>query len=277
MPTQLGYNTNGFAHHQLEDAITILAELGYTGVAITLDHNALNPFDPNSAAQAEKTRDLLKTHKMSCVVETGARFLLDPRRKHWPTLISNNADDRSRRIDFLKRTIDIAAILNAPIVSLWSGAKDTDTSDDEAMTRLIDGCCIVLDYAAARNIRLAFEPEPGMLIDTMDRFRQLHSAINHPAFGLTLDLGHIHCQRDGTPEDRIREFGDVLWNIHIEDMRRDVHDHLPIGEGDMNFPPIFKALKDIDYTGPVNVELSRHSHDAVETARNAMRALKTFL
>ena len=277
MPIQLGYNTNGFAHHQLDDAITILAELGYTGVAITLDHNALNPFDPNSAAQAEKTRDLLRTHKMSCVVETGARFLLDPRHKHWPTLISNNAEDRTRRIDFLNRAIDIAAILDAPIVSLWSGAKDADTTDDDAMARLIDGCRTVLNHAAARDIRLAFEPEPGMFIDTMDRFRQLHESIAHPAFGLTLDLGHVHCQRDGTPEDRIREFADVLWNIHIEDMRRDVHDHLPIGEGDMNFHPIFKALKDVNYTGPVNIELSRHSHDAVNTARNAMHALQTFL
>ncbi len=41
----LGYNTNGFAHHRLEQAIEIIADLGYKGVAITLDYHALNPFD----------------------------------------------------------------------------------------------------------------------------------------------------------------------------------------------------------------------------------------
>ena len=44
----LGYNTNGLAHHGLFDAVELLAEIGYRGVAITIDHNALPPGDcPN--------------------------------------------------------------------------------------------------------------------------------------------------------------------------------------------------------------------------------------
>ena len=39
----LGYNTNGLAHHDLFDAVGLLAEIGYRSVAITIDHGALPP------------------------------------------------------------------------------------------------------------------------------------------------------------------------------------------------------------------------------------------
>jgi sugar phosphate isomerase/epimerase len=37
----LGYNTNGFAHHSLRDALDLIAEVGYRSVGLTLDvHHA---------------------------------------------------------------------------------------------------------------------------------------------------------------------------------------------------------------------------------------------
>ena len=86
-----GYNTNGFAHHRLEDALSILAELGYGSVAITLDYHALNPFDADLPRQLQVVHDLMKKLHLRSVIETGARFLLDPRHKHQPTLLSRGA------------------------------------------------------------------------------------------------------------------------------------------------------------------------------------------
>jgi L-ribulose-5-phosphate 3-epimerase len=268
----LGYNTNGFAHHRLEDAITILAELGYRSVAITLDLHALNPLDMDFARHCERIRALLTQFKLGCVIETGARFLLDPRRKHQPTLLSANREDRRRRRDFLRRAVDIAAELRADAVSFWSGTPD-DTGHNDLMEVLAAECISLCDYAAPK-VRLAFEPEPGMFIDTMAKFEELHRRVKHGAFGLTLDVGHLHCMGETPIAPHIERWKDRLWNVHIEDMRRGVHDHLMFGDGEMDFPPILRALKDIGYDGGVHVELSRHSHDAVNTAKRALAFLQ---
>jgi L-ribulose-5-phosphate 3-epimerase len=269
---RLGYNTNGFAHHRLEDALTILAELGYRAVALTLDHGVLNPYDADSLRQLPAVRDLLRNFGLAVTIETGARFLLDPRRKHQPTLLSADPADRERRLDFLRRAVDVAAELDAEAVSFWSGAAEA-ASEEALMDRLVEGCRQLCDYAETRRIRLAFEPEPGMFVDTMTRWAELHRRVDHPLFGLTLDIGHLHCLGETPIAPHLHRWRDWLWNVHIEDMRCGVHDHLMFGEGEIDFTEVLSALSEIGYTGGVHVELSRHSHDAVETARRALAFL----
>jgi sugar phosphate isomerase/epimerase len=269
----LGYNTNGFAHHRLEDALTILAELGYQSVAITLDHHALDPSDCGSDDQLMRVKKLLHEHGLRSVIETGARFLLDPRRKHQPTLLSPSPE-AERRLVFLRHAIDVAAELGSDAVSFWSGTATDPSDPQELMTRLVEHCRELCRYAAERSIRLAFEPEPGMFIDTMSQFAELHGRVGHLLFGLTLDIGHLHCLGETPIANQITHWRDWLWNVHVEDMRRGVHDHLMFGEGEIDFADVMTALNGAGYSGAVHVELSRHSHDAVETARRSLAFLR---
>lgn len=269
----LGYNTNGFAHHRLEDVIPILADLGYRGVALTLDVHHLDPFAPDLRSRGAAIRSLLEHHQMSCVIETGARFLLDPLRKHQPTLMSPTASERETRLGFLKQCIMIAAELKAGCVSFWSGTPGDAAPHEELMQRLVEGCQQLAEYAEAMKVSLAFEPEPGMFIDTMERFSKLHALVNHPTFGLTIDIGHLVCNGELPVSLFLEEWKQILWNIHIEDMRRGIHDHLMFGEGEVDFADVFAGLRSANYVGGVFVELSRHSYDAVQTARKA----KVFL
>ncbi len=270
---QLGYNTNGFAHHQLADAINILSECGYTSVAITPDVHHLNPLQEDIYDKCTQIRLLLDQTRMHCVIETGSRFLLNAKRKHWPTLLSRNPEDRLQRMRFLTQCMDVAVLLGSKSISFWSGTPDAAEDETVLWDRLVDGCKQLLDEAERRDLLLAFEPEPGMFIDRMDRFSTLYQSLNHPRFGLALDMGHLFCQKELPLEAHIHQWSGQLFVVHLEDMKRDVHDHLMFGDGEMQFPPIFAALQAIQYQHGVYVELSRHSHDAVRTAQHAYRFL----
>ena len=278
----LGYNTNGLANHDLLDAIALLAEIGFRGVAITLDHGALNPFDERLESQLESVAGLLTTYNLACVIETGARFLLDPRTKHEPTLVTADPAGRAHRIEFLCRAIDIAARLNAGCVSLWSGVVRDGAGDREAFARLGGGLTNALAYAERKEVVLAFEPEPGMLIDTLARYDDLlgelsTQRIETDRLRLTIDIGHLHCQGELPIAEQIHRHSDRLANVHIEDMRSRVHEHMMFGEGEIDFPPVIAALAQIDYAGLVSVELSRHSHEGPTAARRAYNFLSPLI
>jgi sugar phosphate isomerase/epimerase len=259
---KLGYNTNGLAFHGPKDALALIADAGYQSVAITVDHQWLNPYGENAQRKAADMGLLLDRLGLSCVVETGARFLLDPRRKHEPTLVSAEPSARQRRVNFLTHCVDIAVAIDASCVSIWSGTLHDDVPASVVWSRLREGVLRAADYAADHDVSLAFEPEPGMFVERMNQFSQLVEMVAHPALRLTLDVGHVHCMHDGEIDEHIHAWHSLLDNVHIEDMRRGMHEHLRFGEGEIDFPSVLRVLQKVGYEGGVHVELSRHSHMA---------------
>ncbi len=271
---KLGYVTNGFRDHRLPELFEVLAELGYEAVGITLDVGHLDPFTC-TRQEVEGVRDALRRSGLVPVVETGARYVLDPRRKHHPTLIS--AEGRERRLDYLLRGLDIAEALGAGVLSFWSGKQDPDVGREQTWAWLCEGLRALADAADARGIALGFEPEPGMFVESLADYRELRDRFGDPRLGLTLDLGHLECTEE-RPHDRwIRELAGELVNVQVDDIRGRVHDHLPLGEGEIDFPPMFRALEEVGYEGACLVELGRHSHMAPEMARRAMEALRGYV
>jgi D-psicose/D-tagatose/L-ribulose 3-epimerase len=265
------YNTNGAANHRLDDLLELLAESGYDGVALTLDHHHLDPFAPRLGTRAEALGMRLRALGLGIVVETGARFLLDPRRKHEPTLVTPEPAGRALRLDFLRRAVDVAAATGAEAVSFWAGTPWPGTSPDLAWSWLVEGVSEVVAYARGQGQVAALEPEPGMVVGTVADWERLAAEV--PGLALALDTGH--CLVDGTePVAALREQASALGTVAIEDMRRGVHEHLPFGEGDMDLPAVVGALAGIGFGKLVCVELSRESARAHEMIPAAIRALR---
>ena len=260
MPLRYAYNTNGAANHRLADAVALIAESGYDGVALTLDHHHLDPMAEGWVGRTEALARDLRARNLGCVIDTGARFLLDPRRKHEPTLLSPTSEGRARRVAFLHRAIDIGNLLGAEAVSFWAGVPLPGVDRGEAGGWLVEGVAAVLDHAVRRGVAAALEPEPGMLVETLDDWALLHHQL--PSLKLALDLGHCLVTQERAPPAAVREFAPHIGTLAIEDMRRGEHIHLPFGEGDMDIPACLDALRAVRFAGLVCVELSRESHRA---------------
>jgi L-ribulose-5-phosphate 3-epimerase len=271
---RLGYSTNSLGDIPPLDALPILRDLGYASIAITPDHHLLDPFADSLADELGRWRKALAAHGMACVIETGARHLLDPLRKHEPTLVSAEREGRLRRVEFLRRAIDIAAELEAGCVSLWAGAV-RDAADDETIwRRLVDGLEPVLDHAAGKGIPVGFEPEPGMFIDTCERYRMLLAHMGDPEpLRLTVDIGHMECMGERPAAAVLHPWVGRIVNVHADDMLACRHEHIPFGTGDVDFAPVLATLAAGDYAGGIHVELPRQSHRWLETARAAAKFL----
>ena len=276
-PLRLAYGTNGLTDLRLTDALALLADLGYDGVSLTLDHMHLDPLAPDLAARTAEVAHRTAELGLAVAVETGARYVLDPRRKHGPTLLDPDPEARAVRTDLLRTAVRVAADLGATAVHCFSGTPPDGTPEDLAWKRLTEALTPVLETAGDAGLPLAIEPEPGHLLCDLAGFHYLRAALGGPdpeLLGLTLDIGHCQCLEPDPPAVCVRAAAPWIRHVQIEDMRRGVHEHLPFGTGEIDFPPVLAALRDVGYAGLVGVELPRHSHAGPQLAASSLDFLR---
>lgn len=120
----------------------------------------------------------------------------------------------------------------------------------------------VVEYGERRKVPLVIEnmnPLPGdsefqYLGVTVEEFRALFDRIRSPYLGLALDVAHSELVPGGTVSF-VRAFGGRIHSAQISDNRGRIDEHLTIGEGTIDFGRVLRALRGIDFTGPLIIEL----------------------
>ncbi|MHC5211010.1 MAG: sugar phosphate isomerase/epimerase family protein [Planctomycetota bacterium] len=276
MTLRPAYNTNGFPQHRLDDVVELLAEMGYAGIAVTPDVHHLDPFAPDAVRRATALRARLEDLGLAVAVETGARFVLDRARKHQPTLLSAPAG-AAERLDLLVRCHGLAVALGAETLSFWSGAPgegDRRATDDELLDRLCAGSSALLDEARGSGVRLCVEPEPGMLVDSLAATDAFLLRLGREELSVMLDVGHVPVTERIAAHEAVLRLGPRLGGVQLDDARPGVHEHLFPGEGVTDWPALVSALDRARYVGLAALELPRHVHDPVRTAREALDFLR---
>ena len=175
-------------------------------------------------------------------------------------------------------------------------------------TVFVDGLREVLDYAAASNVLIGFEPEPGMFIDTMRAFEELLAHMEIGGADISVRR-QTFLSASKTCRSRQTRMSVLLVPRTATDARRrplalpgrnaDCRCDSPLGaaagehayrghagrpsraldvwRGEIDFPPVLRTLAEVGYTGGVYVELSRHSHEGPTAARRAFEFLTRMM
>ncbi len=271
---KFAFSTNAYKKHSLEDAISSIAALGYAGVEIMAD--VPHAYPPHiSPVRIQSLKSLLEKFKLG-ISNVNAFTLFALGDTYHPSWIEADSALRRQRITHTLNCIEMAAALGAKSISLQPGGPLGTDDRTTGLDRYEAGLHEVLPAAQKHHIILTVEPEPGLLIETSTQCIEFLSRMNHPNLKMNCDLGHFFCV--GEDPARVLENAQPwIAHIHLEDIREDrIHQHLIPGRGAMNWPAIFKAIRTIQYTGWVTVELYPYESTAEEAARAAIDFLQKF-
>lgn len=162
---------------------------------------------------------------------------------------------RQKGIDHAKRTVDFAAGLNCHTVILTPtqfGKYMPLAPIEEELKIGAESVTIVAEYAKTAGVNLcieAWDRYDTYLITNLVGAKALAKKINMPNVGVMLDTFHMNIEEKDMA-GAVYEAGDLLFHFHVGDSNRKAP-----GMGHIDFMPIFKALKDIQYRGYVTMEL----------------------
>lgn len=185
-------------------------------------------------------------------------------------LASDDAASPHAGIAYLRRCVDVALacgadlvggpLYGAPLVFAGRPPRPFDAAQKaERIARVVDGLQQAGSYAESKAVRLAIEPLNRFETDFCNTARQacaLANMVASPAVGVMLDTFHMNMEENDLPE-AIRHAAPHLLHFQANENHRGF-----LGTGHIDWPPICRALFDIDYPGRITLEpFRRTAHD----------------
>jgi sugar phosphate isomerase/epimerase len=231
---------------KLENAIEWAARHGVRIIDVQLDSgdNAFTRFD---TARAASLRDACAR----CGLQLGLHTSSAVNVAEYAPLLSEATDA------YLRAYVDASVLLGAGWIVVHAGFHFTSDVTDR-MHAGLERLARLADYAEARGALLLLEnlnkeppdAEVHYLAHTLEEWRWYYERIASPALALSFTANHAHLVADGVrgfidamPVERVRE-------VRLADcFRNGMEQHLRPGEGNFDFPDLFRRMEAKGFAG----------------------------
>ena len=180
--------------------------------------------------------------------------------KHWQIRLSSpDPAVREQGRGFLEQAIRDANAYGGDSVLLVPGAvKGKDENHFHVWQRSIVEIRKVLPLASRLGVRVLIENVWNGFCESPDQLRDYLDEIGSPWVGSYFDIGNV--RKFGPSEDWIRTLGWRIVKLDVKDWGKE-NGFCKIGDGDVNWPEVRKALTDIKFSGWSTAEVAGGGRD----------------
>jgi sugar phosphate isomerase/epimerase len=263
----LGLSTGIGYRHRIEDTLEPIREAGITTIEVSTAPQHLDLFHHGSLrALAGQIRDAgLVVHALH------APF------GHDVNITSPDPGQREASFVRLTRAAEALALLGGRLYVMHPGGEDQRWvwERERRMALAAEGLRRMAGLCSERGLELVVEtPLPHLLGGQPDDFAWILAQLPGEGVGVCIDTSH--CSLGGFLFDVLGRFAPRLVHLQASDNRGATDDHLPPGEGVIDWTRCREALEAADYRGVFMLEVSgdgdvgEHVRRAVEGARRVM-------
>lgn len=273
--------------HGILEFPRVAADLGYEWLQLT-PHPDMIPFFNHPKADD----DYVKTFKKACKdAGVGIASTLPVLRWSGP-----DEDAREAAVRYWKRVIRITAELGVDTIGTeFSGRPEKAEESERAFYRSMEE---IVPLVEKEGIKVFIDPHPDDFVENGLAAWRVIRGINSKNFGMVYVASHtFHMQE--APLEIMRAAGDRLGIVHVSDTMDHnrshglryisnppgnavrVHQHLKVGDGDVNFDEFFGGLKEIGFLdNPNSVVCSSvfaENENASEVAKFQLETIKKYI
>lgn len=271
----------GYRQWKLAEVIPSIAKIGYKGIEI-VTHQLGWPMGfhlmPEWITQSTEYMDSL----MSCLEENNLQVCCIS-----PHTEFGVDDQREYYVGEAKKQVDLAVKVKSPLIRIHATQIPEipkGTPKDDFLEKLVGALAASTDYARSKRVKLSIETSHYHLKEIP--LKEVVDVVGSDYLGVTW-----HTMIDDSPETMVSDFGNKIFHLHLSEATRmgstayqivfmrmrgmadseikkklgltqkafdealaHLGKHSFIGEGDIDFRAIAKALKGINYSGWWNFE-----------------------
>jgi sugar phosphate isomerase/epimerase len=243
---------------------------------------AQNGFRTIEVATARPHVDLKDSARFARVREQVDRLGLRVRSLHAPfgqgiDLTDSDAGIRRLSLRHFREAADLLQFLGGELYVIHPGGEDHNWvwEKQNRLERSVEGLTEVWQMCRDRRLKLVVEtPLPHLLGGSLADLEWILSRIPSEGTGVCVDTSHTSL--GGTLFAAIERFSDRLVHLQASDNHGKHDDHLPPGDGLIDWPEVMRALERVHYRGIFLLEVGGEGSSSENLKRLAAAASRWF-